>query len=41
MIPAYVTIPLCLAAALAIVGFVYGAFAVWDHFNLHQRKEDE
>ena len=40
-LPLYVTIPLCLAVALAIVGFVYGVFAVIDQFNLNRRKPDE
>jgi hypothetical protein len=39
--PLYVTIPLCIAAALAIAFGVYGAFALWDFYQLNKRNEDE
>ena len=41
MIPLWLTIPICIAAALAIAFGVYGAFMLWDQFQLHRRKEDE
>lgn len=41
MITPHILIPICIAAALAIAFGVYGAFMLWDQFQLHRRKEDE
>ena len=41
MIPPYILIPICIAAALAIAFGVYGAFMLWDIYQLNQRKNDE
>ncbi len=41
MIPAWLLIPICLAAALVIAYGVLGAFAVIDFYNLNKREIDE
>jgi len=39
MIPAYITIPLCLLAAAGIAFGVLGIFALIDMFRINHRKD--